>query len=84
MLKLVRMPREKPPTGDEIAAVLAFLREGGARVIMPRNCVQKNVEVDKDLWERVDAARRKRKIQIKRCVAEALEMWVSRQEESSD
>lgn len=58
------------------------LREAGIRVPLPS--IQKNVTVDKDLWERVNAARVSRNMRIRECVAEALEMWLAHKGEGPE
>lgn len=71
------MSQGKSP--EELAAMAKIMEEHGYRVTKQLVLIQKNFEVEKDLWERVDVVREARNMLIREVMSEALLLWLERQ-----
>lgn len=69
-------------TLDDLQEAVKMLEEHGYRVTRPVVRIQKNVEVDKNLWDRLESVRETQNMLIRECVEEAIELWLKHKSQS--
>ncbi len=70
------MPTDAPQV-RLLQDAIRLLEEHGYCVTKPHETIQKNIEIDKPLWEKVDQVMEAHHMRIRECVQEALEIWLA-------